>query len=49
VGTQDVAFVLIPGTSSLAHPRENVAAAHIHLADDAVMALDGIAANVGSA
>jgi aryl-alcohol dehydrogenase-like predicted oxidoreductase len=39
----------IPGTSSLAHLRENLAAADLHLPDDAVTALDGIAANVGSA
>ena len=41
--------LLIPGTSSLAHLRENLAAAHLHLPDDAVTALDGIAANAGSA
>jgi aryl-alcohol dehydrogenase-like predicted oxidoreductase len=41
--------LLIPGTSSLAHLRENLAATELHLPDDAVTALDGIAANVGSA
>jgi aryl-alcohol dehydrogenase-like predicted oxidoreductase len=39
----------IPGTSSVAHLRENVAAAELKLPHDAVMALDGIAASVGSA
>jgi aryl-alcohol dehydrogenase-like predicted oxidoreductase len=41
--------LLIPGTSSLAHLRENLAAADLHLSDDAVMALDEIAENDGSA
>ena len=41
--------LLIPGTSSLAHLRENLAARDLHLPDDAVAALDGIAANAGSA
>jgi aryl-alcohol dehydrogenase-like predicted oxidoreductase len=41
-------ILLIPGTSSLAHLRENLAAAELHLPDDAVTALDGIAASVGS-
>lgn len=36
--------LLIPGTSSVAHLRENLAAAALTLPDDAVMALDGIAA-----
>ena len=40
-------LLLIPGTSSLAHLRENLAAADLHLPDDAVAALGGIAANVG--
>jgi pyridoxine 4-dehydrogenase len=39
--------LLIPGTSSVAHLRENLAAADLHLPDDAVAALGGIAANVG--
>jgi pyridoxine 4-dehydrogenase len=38
-------LLLIPGTSSLADLRENYAAADLHLPDDAVTALDGIAAN----
>jgi pyridoxine 4-dehydrogenase len=37
----------IPGTSSLAHLRENLAAAALHLPNDAIMALDGIAARGG--
>jgi pyridoxine 4-dehydrogenase len=36
--------LLIPGTSSVAHLRENLAAADLHLPDDAVAALDGVAA-----
>jgi pyridoxine 4-dehydrogenase len=35
-------ILLIPGTSSVAHLRENLAAAQLHLPDDAVMALDGV-------
>jgi aryl-alcohol dehydrogenase-like predicted oxidoreductase len=42
-------ILLIPGTSSLAHLRENLAAADLDLPDDAITALEGIAANVGSA
>jgi pyridoxine 4-dehydrogenase len=38
-------ILLIPGTSSLAHLRENLAAAMLDLSNDAVMALDGIAAS----
>src|SRR5262249_9193569 len=38
-------ILLIPGTSSLAHLRENLAAVDLHLPDDAVVALDGIAAS----
>ena len=41
-------ILLIPGTSSVAHLRENLAAADLHLPDDAVTALDGIAASVES-
>jgi aryl-alcohol dehydrogenase-like predicted oxidoreductase len=41
-------ILLIPGTSSLAHLRENLAAAELHLPDDAVVALDGIARQVTS-
>jgi len=37
-------ILLIPGTSSVAHLRENLAAAALDLPDDAVAALDGIAA-----
>ncbi len=37
-------ILLIPGTSSLAHLRENIAAGDIVLPDDAVAELDGIAA-----
>jgi aryl-alcohol dehydrogenase-like predicted oxidoreductase len=40
-------ILLIPGTSSVAHLRENLAAAELHLPDDAVKALDGIADRVG--
>jgi aryl-alcohol dehydrogenase-like predicted oxidoreductase len=36
-------LLLIPGTSSVAHLRENLAAAKLKLPDDAVVALDGIA------
>jgi aryl-alcohol dehydrogenase-like predicted oxidoreductase len=38
-------ILLIPGTSSVAHLRENLAAAELKLPDDAMKALDGIAAN----
>lgn len=38
-------ILLIPGTSSLAHLRENLAAADLELPDDAVSALDRIAEN----
>ena len=37
-------ILLIPGTSSVAHLRENVAAAGLKLPKDAITALDGIAA-----
>jgi aryl-alcohol dehydrogenase-like predicted oxidoreductase len=37
-------ILLIPGTSSVAHLRENLAAAQLDLPDDAVAALDGIGA-----
>jgi pyridoxine 4-dehydrogenase len=36
-------ILLIPGTSSVAHLRENLAAAELKLPDDAATALDGIA------
>jgi aryl-alcohol dehydrogenase-like predicted oxidoreductase len=43
-------ILLIPGTSSVAHLRENLAAGGIELPDDAVVALDGIGrAEVASA
>lgn len=37
-------ILLIPGTSSRAHFRENIAAANIRLPADAIHRLDGIAA-----
>jgi aryl-alcohol dehydrogenase-like predicted oxidoreductase len=37
-------ILLIPGTSSVAHLRENLAAAELALPDDAVRELDGITA-----
>ena len=40
-------ILLIPGTSSVAHLRENLAAAELHLPDDAVSTLDAIAASAG--
>ncbi len=42
-------ILLIPGTSSVAHLRENLAAAGLDLPDDAVAALDGVGAGVGNA
>ena len=42
-------ILLIPGTSSVAHLRENLASGDLDLPQDAVMALDGIAASAGSA
>jgi aryl-alcohol dehydrogenase-like predicted oxidoreductase len=42
-------ILLIPGTSSVAHLQENLAAAELDLSNEAVVALDGIAASVGSA
>jgi pyridoxine 4-dehydrogenase len=39
----------IPGTSSVAHLRENVAAAELDLPNDALLALDGVAASAVSA
>jgi pyridoxine 4-dehydrogenase len=41
-------ILLIPGTSSVAHLRENLAAAELDLPDDAIRQLDGIAASAGS-
>ncbi|NII10649.1 aldo/keto reductase family oxidoreductase [Oleiagrimonas sp. C23AA] len=40
-------ILLIPGTSSLAHLEENLAAASLRLPDDALAQLDGIAAQAG--
>ncbi len=41
-------ILLIPGTSSVAHLRENLAAAELHLPDDAVTTLDAIAGGAGT-
>jgi aryl-alcohol dehydrogenase-like predicted oxidoreductase len=41
-------ILLIPGTSSVAHLRENLAAGALELPDDAVAALDGIAASIAA-
>jgi aryl-alcohol dehydrogenase-like predicted oxidoreductase len=41
-------ILLIPGTSSVTHLRENLAAAELDLPDDAITALDGIAAGVAA-
>ena len=40
-------ILLIPGTSSVAHLRENLAAADLRLPDEALTALDAIAASAG--
>jgi aryl-alcohol dehydrogenase-like predicted oxidoreductase len=40
-------ILLIPGTSSLAHLRENFSAAELDLPQDAMNALNGIAAGAG--
>ena len=42
-------ILLIPGTSSVAHLRENLAAADLDLPDDALAALDGVAASAHAA
>lgn len=42
-------ILLIPGTSSVAHLRENLAAAGLPLPDDALKALDGVAASADAA
>jgi aryl-alcohol dehydrogenase-like predicted oxidoreductase len=42
-------ILLIPGTSSVAHLRENLAAGDLHLPADAVAALNGIAPGAGRA
>ena len=44
-----VISLLIPGTSSVAHLRENLAAGALHLPGEAVRALDGIAAGAAHA
>jgi len=36
-------ILLIPGTSSVAHLRENLVAGDLHLPNDAILALDGMA------
>ncbi len=41
-------ILLIPGTSSVAHLKENLAAAELKLPDDAVAALNGIAASAAA-
>jgi len=41
-------ILLIPGTSSVAHLRENLAAAALDLPADAVKALDGIGAHAAA-
>jgi aryl-alcohol dehydrogenase-like predicted oxidoreductase len=42
-------ILLIPGTSSVGHLRENLAAGGLELPDDALSALDGMAASAGRA
>ncbi|AUX36443.1 uncharacterized protein SOCE836_086500 [Sorangium cellulosum] len=42
-------ILLIPGTSSVAHLRENLAAAALELPDEAMAALDGVGASAGAA
>lgn len=42
-------ILLIPGTSSVAHLRENLAVAELDLPNDAILALDGIGAHAGAA
>ena len=41
-------ILLIPGTSSVAHLRENLSAAELDLPDAMRVALDGIAATIGA-
>jgi aryl-alcohol dehydrogenase-like predicted oxidoreductase len=41
-------ILLIPGTSSVAHLRENLEAAELHLPEDAVTMLDGIASGIAA-
>ena len=40
-------ILLIPGTSSVAHLRENLAAAELNLPDDVVKELDAVASIAG--
>lgn len=42
-------ILLIPGTASVAHLRENLSAAELDLPEEALAALDGVAANIGPA
>jgi len=42
-------ILLIPGTSSLAHLKENLAAAELELPPDALAALDGVAPHSAAA
>ncbi|MGK3968392.1 aldo/keto reductase family oxidoreductase [Sorangium sp. So ce118] len=42
-------ILLIPGTSSVAHLRENLAAAELELPDEAMAALDGVGASADAA
>lgn len=42
-------ILLIPGTSSVAHLRENLSAADLDLPDEALAALDGVAADGATA
>ncbi len=42
-------ILLIPGTSSVAHLRENLAAAELDLPDEAIQTLNGIAASAKAA
>ncbi|MDB5585610.1 MAG: ydbC [Devosia sp.] len=42
-------ILLIPGTSSVAHLRENLAAADLDLSDETLTALDGVAASANAA
>jgi aryl-alcohol dehydrogenase-like predicted oxidoreductase len=39
-------ILLIPGTSSVAHIRENLASAELNLPEDGIMALNGIGASL---
>jgi aryl-alcohol dehydrogenase-like predicted oxidoreductase len=41
-------ILLIPGTSSVTHLRENLAATELNMPDDALMKLDRVASIVGA-